>query len=164
MNIGNQLYSRLSQSARQNFLMQTELPTMLNVFDTDYQLEYSESFTGNLHHGSAIEGYAYCTSLQTAFQSLMSDSYTNFILTIGATAVAICCHNNTFKVFDSHARDLFGNSFFQGTCVLLELSSLSNLVHYFQSIHYNALFKLKGVQLNDNYIRSDTTQTGNYFT
>ena len=61
MNIGNQLFSRLSQSARQSFLMQTELPTMLNVFDTDYnQLEYSESFTGNLHQETAIEGYAYC--------------------------------------------------------------------------------------------------------
>jgi len=34
MNIGNQLYSRLSQSAGQTFLMQTELPTMLNMFET----------------------------------------------------------------------------------------------------------------------------------
>jgi len=158
MNIGNQLYSRLSQSARQSFLMQTELPTMLNVFETDYQLEYSESFTGNLQQQTTIEGYAYCTSLQTAFQSLMSENYTNFILTIGSTAVAIYCHgNNTFKVFDSHARDLCGNSFSQGTCVLLELSSLSNLVHYFQSIHYNALFELKGVQLN-NSIQTDSSQ------
>ena len=31
MNIGNQLYSSLSQLARQSYLMQTELPTMLNV-------------------------------------------------------------------------------------------------------------------------------------
>ena len=34
MNIGNQLYSSLSQLARQSYLMQTELPTMLNVLDT----------------------------------------------------------------------------------------------------------------------------------
>jgi len=69
MNIGNQLYSRLSQSAGQSFLMQT----MLNMFETDYQLEYSESFMGSLHQETAIEGYAYCTLLQTAFQSLMSE-------------------------------------------------------------------------------------------
>jgi len=37
MNIGNQLYSSLSQLTRQSFLMQTELPTLLNVFETDYE-------------------------------------------------------------------------------------------------------------------------------
>jgi len=142
--------------------MQTELPTILNVFETDYQLEYSESFTGNLHQETAIEGYMYCTSLQTAFQTLISESYSNFILTIGSTAVAIYCHgNNAFKVFDSHARDACGNSVSLGTCILLELSTLSNLVHYFQSTHYNALFELKGVQLNDNSIQTDSSQSKN---
>ena len=43
MNIGNQLYSSLSQLTRQSVLMQTELPTFLNVFETDYELQYSES-------------------------------------------------------------------------------------------------------------------------
>ena len=40
MNIGNQFYSTLSWLARQAFLMQSELPIVLNVFDTDYQLWY----------------------------------------------------------------------------------------------------------------------------
>jgi len=38
MNIENQLYSSLSQLTRQFSLMQTELPTLLNVFETDYEL------------------------------------------------------------------------------------------------------------------------------
>ena len=42
VNIGNQLYSSLSQLARQSYLMLTELPTMLNMFDANYQLHYSE--------------------------------------------------------------------------------------------------------------------------
>jgi len=45
MNIGNQLYSSLSQLPRQSVLMQTELPTLLNVLETDYELQYSESYT-----------------------------------------------------------------------------------------------------------------------
>ena len=49
VNIGNQLYSSLSQLARQAHLMQSELPTALNVFGTDYQLEYSESYSGTVH-------------------------------------------------------------------------------------------------------------------
>ena len=47
MNIGNQLNSSLPQLARQSDLMQTELPTMLNVLD-NYQKEYSESYTGTV--------------------------------------------------------------------------------------------------------------------
>jgi len=40
MNIqGNQLYSSLSQLTGQSFLMQTEFPTLLNVFEADYELQ-----------------------------------------------------------------------------------------------------------------------------
>ena len=60
MNIGNQLYSGLSQLARQSFLMHSDLPSMLNVFETDYQLQYSESYTGTIPQEAAIEGYQYC--------------------------------------------------------------------------------------------------------
>ena len=94
MNIGNQLYSSLSQLARRAHLMQSELPTALNVFDTDYQLEYSESYSGTVHQEIAIEGYQYCTSLRRAFESIISESYTNFILTIGCVAVATYCNSN----------------------------------------------------------------------
>ena len=48
MNIGNQLHSSLSQLARQSYLMQIELPTMFHVFVIDYELEYSESYTGSV--------------------------------------------------------------------------------------------------------------------
>ena len=91
MNIENQLYSGLSQLARHLFLMQTELPPMLNVFETDYQIQYSESYTGAIYQETTIEGYQYCTSLQRTFESLMSENYTNFVLTTGCTAVAIYC-------------------------------------------------------------------------
>ena len=41
MNIGNQLYSSsLSHLTRQSFLMQT-------VFETDYELQYSENYTAS---------------------------------------------------------------------------------------------------------------------
>ena len=150
MNIGNQLYSGLSQLTRQSFLMLTELPPMLNVFETDYQIQYSESYTGTIYQETTIEGYQYCTSLQRAFESLRSENYANFVLTVGCTAVAIYCNGNVgFKIFDSHARDLYGRSHPQGTCVLLEVSSLNSLVHYFQSIHNNDIFEVKGVQINE---------------
>ena len=92
MNIGNQLYSSLSQLTRQSFLMQTELPTLLNV--TDYELQYSESYTGTIHQEATTEGYQYCTSLDKAFQSLKSENFNNFVLTIGCTAVTIYFKGN----------------------------------------------------------------------
>ena len=149
MNIGNQLYSSLSQLARQSYLMQTELPTMLNVLDTDCQLEYSESYTGTVGQETAIEGYQYCTSLQIAFESLLSQNYTNFILTVGCVGVSIYCNVAVgFKIFDSHARDVYGRAHPQGTCVLLEALSLDSLVCYFQSLHNNDMFEVKGVHVN----------------
>jgi len=48
MNIqGNHLYSHLSQLTRQSLFMQAELPTLLNVFEADYELQYSESYTAS---------------------------------------------------------------------------------------------------------------------
>ena len=65
--------------------MQSELPAALNVFDTEYQLENSESYSGTVQQEIAIEGYQYCNSLRRAFESLRSESYTNFILTVGCS-------------------------------------------------------------------------------
>ena len=48
--------SCLLRLARQAYLMQSELPTALNVFDTDY-LEYSESYSGTVHQEITIEWY-----------------------------------------------------------------------------------------------------------
>ena len=94
MNTGNRLYSSSAQLTRQSFLMQTELPTLLNVFETDYELQYSESYTGTIHQEATIEGYQYCTSLDRVFQSLISENFNNFGLTIGCSAVAIYCKGN----------------------------------------------------------------------
>ena len=94
MNIGNQLYSSLSQLTRQSFLMQTELPTLLNVLETGYELQCSESYTGTIHQEATIEGCQFGTSLDRAFQSLIFENFNNFVVTIGCTAVTIYCKGN----------------------------------------------------------------------
>ena len=53
-----------------------------------------------------------------------------------------------YKVFDSYARDMCGNSPSEGTCVLLEIPSVHELVQYFQSVHGNEdIYELKGVHV-----------------
>lgn len=44
MNIGNNMYSALSQLCRQGLLMLTDFPVMNNLSDINYQLTYSESY------------------------------------------------------------------------------------------------------------------------
>ena len=53
-----------------------------------------------------------------------------------------------YEVFDSHARDMYGNSHSEGTCVLLEIKSMYKLVQYFESLHENkGVHELKGVYI-----------------
>ena len=56
-----------------HFLMLTDLPSMQTVLEEDYQLKYSESYTGNVHGEPTIEGYQYCMGLKRAFESLISE-------------------------------------------------------------------------------------------
>ena len=72
-------------------------------------------------------------SLKGAFESLISEQYRSLILTVGCIAVSIvyCADNCHFEVFDSHARDIYGKSHPEGTCILLDISA-DNLVQYFQ--------------------------------
>ena len=122
---------------------------MLNVLDTDYELEYSESYTGTVYQEIEIEGYQYCTSLKGAFESLktrLAQNYTNFILTAG---VIYCNVDMGFKIFDSHTRDIYDRCGPQGTHVPPVALSLDRLVCYFQSIHNDDIFEVKGVHINE---------------
>ena len=119
MTVGNQLHSSPSLLARQSMLMLTELPEMVTVFELFFQLENSESYTCNMHGDPRIEGYHYCMPLEI----LLVLNYSSFILTVGIIGI------------NSHARDMYGNSQSQGTCVLLEIPSMHKLVQYFQSLY-----------------------------
>ena len=99
MEVGNELYS---QCTGQVYLMQTELPAVIAMSEKNYQLHYSESYTGNLHNSdSIIEGYQYSIPIDSAFESLLSQNYSSFILTIGCIGVSIYhTDNGGYKIFD----------------------------------------------------------------
>ena len=135
MNIGNELYSNLSCLARESFLLFTELPSQLTVFDTDFVLEYSESYSGNVIGDCSIEGYQYCVPFDRSFEMLLAEHYCAFILTIDSNAVCIfSTTDGKYKFFYSHSRDIYGRSHPQGTCVLLEAPNINNVILYFPSL------------------------------
>ena len=141
---GIQLYFSLSLLARQS------MPGMVKVFEQFFHLEYSDSYTWNIHGNNRVEGYHYCICLLqgTAFETLLALNYNSFILTVAIIGVGIySIEAGGCNVFDSHARDMFYNSHSERTCVLLEMLSMHKLVQYFQTLHGNEdIYELKSVQ------------------
>ena len=123
---------------------------MLTVLQENYQLEYSASYTDNVHGETTIERYQYCMGLKRAFESLISEQYRSLILTVGCIAVSIvyCADNCHFEVFDSHARDIYGKRHTKGTYILLDISSADHWVQYFPSLYGVTVVKeLKGLHI-----------------
>ena len=83
MVVGTQLYSSLSLLARQSMLMLTELPGMVTVFEQFFHLEYSDSYTCNIHH------HCICRSQVIVFQTLLALNYNSFTLTVAIIGVGI---------------------------------------------------------------------------
>ena len=152
MNVGNELYTRLSQSAGQDLLMLTELPEVLCLRDTMYRLIYSDSYFGSVHNFNDCTIEAHCLPLIEAFELLLRENFTSFILTITNCTVAILVKSNgTFKVFDSHSRDSEGMFDSYGTCVLVEIASLDKLVEYFENLYVgitDAVYEFRGIQIS----------------
>ena len=113
MIVGIQLYSSLSLLARQSMLMLTEMPRMVTVFEQFFHLEYSDSYTRNIHGNPRIEGYHYCIyhSQGTTYETLLALNYNSFILMVAIIGVCIySIEAGGYKVFDSHPRDIYRNS------------------------------------------------------
>jgi len=50
----------LSRLYNQEFLLLSELPSMVTVLETNYQIECSPSYTGNVHDVSSDIDFVYC--------------------------------------------------------------------------------------------------------
>ena len=120
MNVGNKLYTRLSQSAGQDLLMLTELPEVLCPRDNMYRLKYSDSYFGNVYNCNDCTVEAHCLPLIETFELLLGENFTSFILTITTCTVAILVKSTgTCRVFDLHGRDSEGMFDPCGTWVLV---------------------------------------------
>ena len=149
-NIGNLFYSSFSRLTRQAFLMQSELPTALHVFDTNYQLEYSESYSGTVHQETTIEGDQYCTSLWRAFESHISENYTYYIITLRCIAVTTYCDSKMgFKYLILVLEICMVEGSLKVQVFFLKHCPLIVLCIIFQSILNNGIFEVRGVQIEN---------------
>ena len=88
--------------------MLTELPGMDTVFEQFFHLEYSDSYTCNIHH-YWVQHLKHSRAL----------NYNSFILTVAIIGVGIySIEAGGHNVFDSHAGDMYHNSHSEGTCIV----------------------------------------------
>ena len=78
MNFSNELYFGLSSLSRQSQLLLTEVPKMMRVFNINYQLQYSPSYTGTIHGTCEVQDFNYCMSFANAMQALLGQNYNSF--------------------------------------------------------------------------------------
>ena len=81
MNRGNELYSMLSRFLRQQYLLLSEILTMVSVDNSNYSVELSESYTDDLHlHHDIIENIAYMMPFDVALEELQNEHFNMFLL------------------------------------------------------------------------------------
>ena len=101
--------------------------------DKVYSLQYSESFTGSLFMTSNIGPYM---SLRNSPLEVFSNSQQNYnccLLTIGINTVAVFKNSEqSFQIFDSHSRDLYGMPDSYGRRILVRIEGLENVASYLQ--------------------------------
>jgi hypothetical protein len=146
---GNNLYSFISNSVNKSYLLLTDVPEMVSVFDGIYCMQYGDPFAGDLFNANTALPYY---SIDNALNNLFAETQLNYqhcMLTIGCNTVAIFkTSEGTYKVFDSHSRDLYGIPHPLGKCILASVDSIESLVIYFQSTvppGNETPFEVKGV-------------------
>ena len=158
---GNNLYSVVSQSLNQDFLLLTEVPELVDIENDTFHLQYSESFSGALF--IAVNNDPYVTLGHAFNEIFFTTNYKSCLLTIGMNTIAIFMpFPDVFKIFDSHSRDLQGMPCASGYCILTSVEGVQNLVQYFeltscfQCQNVYVPFELKGVKCNRRLDMSNT--------
>ena len=132
--IRNNLYSTIRCSVqRHDYLLLTDVTNTVSIFDKAYSLQYSESFTGSLFMTSNIGPYM---SLRNSPLEVFSNSQQNYnccLSTIGINTVAVFKNSEqSFQIFDSHSRDLYGMPDSFGRRILVRIEGLENVASYLQ--------------------------------
>ena len=132
LTIGNNFYTSIRCSVQTNdYLLLTDVPCIVSIYNNVYTLEYSESLTGSLFMTSNNGPYM---SLQNSLTEVFSNCQLNYnccLLTIGINTVAVTKNSEqSFKIFDAHSRDLYGMPHSFGKCTLLSIEEIENPLSY----------------------------------
>ena len=176
LNTGNELYGFLQRSSTVNneYLLVSELPTELNVYENNFSMNYGEPVTGTFNENdSTLEEYN-MVSLKKAVEQTIQKHQACFICFHGNT-FAVIYHGGIYYVFDSHSRSIHGSQVQEGTSILIHAISWHGVYRYCvnlaQSMNLsdNEQFEITGVNLciidnaitcTQEHMKADHTCTG----
>ena len=147
---GNELYTCITRSINKELLQLTDVPEMVSINEAIYNLEYSESYAGNVFM-TCNDGPFF--TLQYAINRIFLLSELNYafaLLTIGCNTIAIFrMSDGSFRVFDSHARNIFGEPHPFGKCIFITITNIQNLSIFFKKVNSVSIlpFEIKGVKV-----------------
>ena len=112
---------------------------MVIVFNINYQLQYSPSYSGTIHGTCEVQDFNYCMSFANAMQALLGQNYNSFLLTILSITVGFSCNGDgKFKMFDSHNLIEIHMVCPSLKKLLLEVNTLNGQINYFQMFYFNS--------------------------
>ena len=150
LTIGNTLYTSIRCSVQTNdYLLLTDVPSMVSIYNKVFTLQYSDSLAGSLHLTSNHGPYM---SLEDSLRQVFLN-YNCCLLTVGISTIAVFKNSErSFKIFDSHSKDLLGMPSSFGKCTLLYIEGVENLVSYLQISPLQTgvvPFEIRGVFVSD---------------
>ena len=147
LHIGNSFYGYLKKCTGTDRLLLSELS--IDNECTCYILTYGESMAGEVNMLNGRDCYF---SLFEALSCVRLE-FSSCLLTIECNTVAIFFRNDVCKLFDPHARDIYGDVSITGTSVLLEFNDVEKLICYIQEFYSYltvAAFELRGIDVVGN--------------
>ena len=116
------MYSSLSLLARQSMLCSQNCQEWLQCVSYFSSLNTVKVILVTCMMMPELRGITTVYATGSAFEKLLALNNYSLILTVGIIGVAIySIEDGGYKVFDSHARDMYGDSHSEGTFVLLEI-------------------------------------------
>ncbi len=124
LNTGNELYGSLHRSSTMSneYLLVSELPTDLNVYESNFSMNYGEPVTGTFNENDpSLEEYD-MISLRKAVEQTIQIYQACFICFHGST-FAVIAQDGIYYMFDSHSRNVHGSQVQEGTIIMMRAVS-----------------------------------------
>ncbi|XP_006824386.2 uncharacterized protein LOC100379079 [Saccoglossus kowalevskii] len=150
---GNELYGFLQQSSTCNdaYLLVTELPEIIELFDLRFALNIAESLSGII--GKSGDFNAPLMAFNVALEITLRD-HDACIVIFGGAAFSVLKNGDTYWIFDPHARDSKGMVEPDGKSVLLQCRNVEVVYEHCcnlaVSMHVsaNTQFEVTGISAN----------------
>ena len=133
-----------------------DLPSQVSIFESTFALDFHTTLFGIIG-APANPNFNMITINDAIHSSLQVSHY--IIATMNGQTIATFASGNQFHVFDSHARNAFGESDPNGFAVLLSFNTFHELINYFTHLYIDQRFDITPVTVNAINVSDNDTHT-----